>query len=132
MAKFIEAIREFGPRLKLNNLVLEQELYEWIAMRTGQTPGEVALMLYELGAAVLYFNRRGTPIKLFGLGLFSPSISRDGELRINVRTDPELRKGINAQGAFNGRVLNRGNIGLDNAGFKALWDELHPDDPLEL
>jgi hypothetical protein len=132
MAKFIEAIRKFGPKLKLNSLLPERDLAEWVGMRTGQTPGEVALMLDELKAAVIYFNRRGTPVKLPGLGLFSPSIGRDGKFRINVRTDTALRKGINAADAFNGRVINRGNIGLDNEGFKAMWDEAHPDDPLEL
>jgi hypothetical protein len=101
-------------------------------MRTGQTPGEVALMLIELAAAVLYFNRRGTPVKLAGLGVFSPSISRDGKLRINVRTDSKLVKGINGDAGFTGRVTNRDNIGLDNDGLKDMWDAEHPDDPLEL
>jgi HU domain fused to wHTH, Ig, or Glycine-rich motif len=132
MANLIQAIQKFGPKLRLNNLVAQNDLAEWIAMRTGQTPGEVALMLLELAAAVLYFNRRGTPVKLAGLGVFSPTISRNGKYRIKVRTDPALVKGINADAAFNGRVLNRDAIGLDNAGFKALWDAEHPDDPLEI
>lgn len=89
-------------------------------------------MLHELKVAVIYFNRRGTPVKLPGLGLFSPSISRDGKFRINVRIDNALRKSINADDAFNGRIINRGNVGLDNESFKAMWDEAHPDDPLEL
>jgi len=132
MANLIQAIQKFGPKLRLNNLVAQNDLAEWIAMRTGQTPGEVALMLLELAAAVLYFNRRGTPVKLAGLGIFSPSIGRDGTYRIKVRPDPSLVKGINADSAFNGRVFNRDAIGLDNNGFKALWDAEHPDDPLEI
>lgn len=132
MANFLQAIRKFGPKLRLNNIVSQNELAEWIAMRTGQTPGEVALMLLELAAAVLYFNRRGTPVKLAGLGIFSPSISRDGKYRIKIRPDAKLVKGINADAAFNGRVLNRDTIGLDNDGFKAMWDAEYPDDPLEL
>jgi hypothetical protein len=132
MAKLIEAFTKFGPKIKLNSLLPERDLAEWIAMRTGKTSGEVALMLDELKAAVIYFSRRGTPVKLPGLGLFSPSISRDGKYRINVRIDSALRKGINAEDAFNGRIINRGNIGLDNETFKAMWDEAHPEDPLEL
>jgi len=30
-----------------------------------------------------------------------------------------------------GEIKNREHIGLDNAGYKALWDPDHPDDPLE-
>jgi hypothetical protein len=81
---------------------------------------------------VLYFNRRGTPVKLAGLGVFSPSINRNGKYRINVRVDPKLVKDINADDSFNKRVTNRDTIGLDNDGFKVLWDAEHPDDPLEL
>jgi hypothetical protein len=92
MAKLIQAIQKFGPKLRLNNMVSQNDLAEWIAMRTGQTPGEVALMLLELAAAVLYFNRRGTPVKLTGLGVFAPSISRDGKYRIKVRTAPRWSK----------------------------------------
>lgn len=132
MAKPIEAFSKFGPKIKLNSLLPPRDLEEWIGMRTGKTAGEVALMLHELKAAIIYFNRRGTPVKLPGLGLFSPSISREGKYRINVRIDNALRKGINADDAFNGRVINRGNIGLDNESFKAMWDEAYPEDPLEL
>jgi len=132
MAKLIQAIQKFGPKLRLNNMVSQSDLAEWIAMRTGQTAGEVALMLIELAAAVLYFNRRGTPVKLAGLGVFAPTISRDGKYRIKVRTDPKLIKGINADDSFNGRVSNRDTIGLDNDGFKVLWDAEFPGDPLEL
>jgi hypothetical protein len=31
-----------------------------------------------------------------------------------------------------GRIVNRKHIGLDNAGYKALWDADHPEDPLEI
>jgi hypothetical protein len=29
-------------------------------------------------------------------------------------------------------VHNKSNVGLDNDGFKALWDADHPGDPLEI
>ena len=31
-----------------------------------------------------------------------------------------------------GRMDNKGRIGLDNAGYKELWNADHADDPLEI
>jgi hypothetical protein len=39
---------------------------------------------------------------------------------------------INKPGRYSGRLINEQNIGLDDAGYKVLWDADHPDDPLEL
>jgi hypothetical protein len=93
---------------------------------------QVMMVLDELKAAVLFFNGMGSPVKLPGLGWFSPSIKRDGKYCINLRVDKELKKGINAEDAFYGEVINHTHIGLDNETYKSLWDEEHPDNPLEI
>jgi hypothetical protein len=90
------------------------------------------LVLQELKEAILYFNRIGMAVKLLGLGWFSPSIARDGQYRINLRVDRELRKGINVEDGYSGPIENRQNIGLDNEALKARWDSEYPDDPLQL
>lgn len=90
------------------------------------------MMLQELNEAILYFNCQGTPVKLPGIGIFSPSIDRSGKLDINLRPDVALRQGINLPRAYSGQIRNRVNIGLDNAGYKSLWDTDHPEDPLEV
>jgi len=81
---------------------------------------------------ILAFNMRGVPVKIPGVGIFSPSIDRAGTLRINLRNAPALRKGSNAPDAYKGEIKNAECIGLDNAGYEALWDPDHPDDPLEI
>jgi hypothetical protein len=43
-----------------------------------------------------------------------------------------LKNGINAPDAFSGQLRNKQNVGLDNDGYKALWDAEHPGDPLEI
>ncbi len=131
MATLIEAFRRFGPKVQLRGIVPQRELAQWISMRTGLNANQVNLVLQELKEAILYFNRLGMVVRLPGLGLFSPSIKRDGEYKINLRVDPELRKGMNADG-YSGPVENRQNIGIDNATLKAQWDLTHPDDPLVL
>lgn len=132
MATLIEAIRRFGPKIRLNSTVPQRELAEWISMRTGLNANQVMLVLQELKAAILYFNRQGTPVNLPGLGWFAPSVARNGQFRINLRIAPELRKGMNLNDSFGGRIDNRGNIGADNITLKTQWDAENPDNPLVL
>jgi hypothetical protein len=51
---------------------------------------------------------------------------------VRFRADGELKRQLNAPGAFTGEIVNRVNIGLDDAEYKALWDAEHPDDPLDV
>ena len=132
MAYLIQAVKAYGPKLDLNQTLQLNEVADWMAMRTGLNKNETLMILQELNEAILYFNRQGTPIKLPGIGIFSPSIDSDGVIRINLRADNELRNSINNANAYVGQVLNSVNIGLDSQGYKALWDADHPDDPLEV
>ena len=132
MATLIKVFRSLGPKVQLRGTVPQRELAQWISMRTGLNPNQVMLVLQEMKEAILYFNGLGMKVKLPGLGLFSPSINRDGQYNINLRVDSDLRKGINATDAYSGPLENRQNIGIDNATLKAQWDLTHPDDPLEL
>ncbi len=101
-------------------------------MRTSINKGDVLRLLQELKEALLFFNSQGTPVKLPGIGTFSPSIDRHGQISINLRLDASLRQNINAPRTYTGFIRNKANIGLDDASYKALWDKANPDDPLEL
>lgn len=132
MASLIEAINRLGPKIRLNSTVPQRDLAEYISKQTGLNPTQINMVLGELKDAVLFFNRQGTPVMLPGLGWFSPSITRDGQFRINLRVASDLRKGINQSSSFGGRVDNRGNIGVDNLALKTQWDTENPDNPLVL
>jgi len=132
LAKFIQAYQSYGPQVKLNKTVRVEKLAAWISMRTSLNRSEVMMTLQELNEAVLFFASEGTPVKLPGLGIFTPGIDRHGNYRVNVRVDKALRQGLNQPNVFGGRIENPGQIGLDNDGYKLLWDDAHPDDPLEL
>ncbi|RLC69511.1 MAG: hypothetical protein DRI81_20380 [Chloroflexi bacterium] len=101
-------------------------------MRTGLNKSEVQMVLQEANDAILYFNSQGTPVKLPGVGTFSPSVNREGAFKINFRTDANLKKRINAPDAYTGTLVNKSRAGLDNAGYKELWDADHPGNPLEV
>jgi hypothetical protein len=58
----------------------------------------------------------------------------NGKLKVNFRADTALRNGINAPGAFSGHrcAPKTAWAWTTHAGYKALWDADHPDDPLEV
>jgi nucleoid DNA-binding protein len=132
MAKFLQAIVQYGPRLELQSTAQLDQVSEWMAMRTGLNKSEAMLVFQEMSDAILNFAKNGAPVKFPGVGTFSPSIDRNGDVSINFRADSVLRNGINAPSAYRGAIANKAHIGLENDKFKQLWDTDHPDDPLEL
>lgn len=132
MAQLLEAIRDYGPKLELTNTAHLNTIAAWMAMRTGLQRSEVMMMLQELSEVIVYYNAQGTPVKLPGIGTFTPSIDRHGAIKVNLRTDRSIKHELNANGVFSGIIHNKANINLTDAGFKALWDSDHPDDPLEI
>ncbi len=132
MANILQASTQYGPKLASNPMARLDQVADWMAMRTGLNKSEIIMVLQELNEAILFFNKQGTPVKLPGIGIFSPSIRRTGEFKINFRTDTNLKNSINATGAYSGTVLNKANIGIDSTSLKELWDADHPDDPLEV
>jgi len=132
MATLFEVIAAHGPKLAYNRTLEIDQIAEWLASRSGVPPAQIEMVLKEMRAAAVYFCRTGTPIRLPGVGRIRASLDRDGAFRVNVVPDPSLVRALNAPGTYTGPILNAGNIGLDNAGYKALWDAQHPEDPLEL
>ncbi|MCG3206889.1 MAG: hypothetical protein FOGNACKC_00488 [Anaerolineae bacterium] len=131
MAKLIQAIRRYGPRVAYNNTVQLDRIADWIASRTSLNPSQVTMVLQELHECVLFFNSYGAPVKLPGLGRYAPSISRDGSYRVTVNPDHSLSAGLNPPHSFTGKVVNKANIGLGDDELTALWNAAHPDDPIE-
>ena len=74
MAKLIQAVQRYGPRLLPSRTAGLDDVAEWLAGRSGLTRGQVMLVLLELYATVSYFNRGGSAVKLPGLGLFTPVV----------------------------------------------------------
>ncbi|MCB8967115.1 MAG: hypothetical protein R3E31_24025 [Chloroflexota bacterium] len=132
MAKILQAVREYGPKLDLNKTAQLDHVVAWMSSRTGVNKSEVLMVMQELQEAILFFSGQGTPMKIPGVGTFSPSINRHGEMKINFRADVALKKGINNADVYVGRMKNKSGASLTNADLKTLWDAAHPDDPLEI
>jgi hypothetical protein len=84
MAKIIEAVRDFGPKVKTNQTIQLNQIAAWIVIRTSVNKNEVTMVLQESNEAVLYFNGQGAPVKMDGIGIFKPGINRNGTMRIKI------------------------------------------------
>lgn len=130
MAKRINAIKALMPQIELNQTVQVDELAKYISRGTNLNPSEIKFVLDELSNALLFFTSSGQPVKLNGLGTFTPGIRLNGEFTINVRVDRELINGLNEPAAFKGRLRNKASIGKSADDLVVEWDRANPDDPV--
>lgn len=130
MADVIKAIQAYSPRVKLGMPVEIRELVSYIASRTGLNQGPILNVLMELRDALVFFNKAGRPVKLEGLGTFSPGMDKSGAFRVNHRPDKELINELNTPGDFGGEIKNRDMVGKSASDYIARWNEEHPDDPI--
>ena len=128
MAKLLQAINAYRPKLVLGKTVKMKQLVEFISSRTGLNKGDLQIALSELSEAVIFFNKQGQGVKLEGLGTYLPSIDTRGNISISHRLDNEIKSALNAHGAYMGDMTNRENIGKTNEEFTQLWNTDHPDD----
>ncbi len=131
MASRIKAIGAYRPRIVLGRRAEMNELVDLIAARTGLNEGEVSQVLLEMRDAVVFFNLQGRAVKLEGLGTYTPTIQLDGDFGVGHRADKEIKNSLNTPGEFRGEIENRANIGKTSDELVAMWNEEHPDDPVE-
>jgi hypothetical protein len=60
---------------------------------------------------------------------YLPNTRLDGTIDIEPRQDPRLKRDLN-QRKFGGTTMNRTNIGKSADELVALWNEIHPGDPV--
>jgi nucleoid DNA-binding protein len=128
MATKIEAINAHRPRVALNPTAGLTQLVDFIAMRTGANKGTVQLVLSEVHDAVVFYALQGTPVKIEGLGTYTPNIDLEGTFDLGYRIDAETSKKLNVPGAFSGIIENRDFIGKSSADLIAEWNKGHPTD----
>ena len=132
MASRIRAIQEYRPRIILNQIVELDELAEYIKRGTALNKGEIINVLTELSEAVSFYALQGTPVRLPGLAIYTPTRGLDAEIRIGHRTDRRLHDRLNAKGASKFKLVNAGNAGLSGDELVEMWNAEHPDDPVEI
>lgn len=131
MAKRITAVRKYRPEIKLERTRQTPQVVEDIAMRTGLNTGEILFVVYELRDAILMAHRHGQPVKIEGLGTFTPTIRMDGSLDILFRPEPSMLHQLNDSTKFYATILNKANIGKTTDDFVAKWNKEQPDNLVE-
>ena len=127
----IKAIGALRPRVVLGRTVQKKDLVRFIARSTGLNLGDIAQVLAELHDAVVFYTQDGRSVKLEGLGTYYPQLKLNGTFSVGHRPDVELKKALNIPGNYNGEIVNRDNIGKTTEELVSLWNELHPDEPIE-
>ena len=130
MAKKIQAWVEFGPRIELAATMTSNELIENIIAATNQSRGSVLAVLSELDVQIESGLKAGRIVHLPNGTHYEPIGKKDGSIDLNVRVNPDVDKRVNSE--FRGKWLNSANIGKSQDEIMALWNEKHPDDPIEV
>jgi hypothetical protein len=130
LADKIAVIRAYSPELKRLRTMHTEELMEIVVQRTSLSEGEVHHVVYTLRDVLLMAHRAGQAVKVEGLGTFTPTIRR-GNLDIAFRPDVQLRKELNHPGKLHTTILNKENLGKSADELVELWNQEHPDDPVE-
>lgn len=111
------------PRIILNKPIPLSMLIEYLRGRSNLNKGEVLAVLSHLEDALTFFLKDGYPMNLPGIGSFTPTLRLDGTINIKYRPEKELLNRLNAQGAFNGTIKNKKNIGKSIEELKLLLEE---------
>ena len=131
MAKKIQAINKYCPKVVLGRTIQLKELVNYIADRTGLNKGDIQIALSELSAAIQFFNKQGQGVKLEGLGTYQPKIDLQGKYSVLHRLDKEIENSLNTPGSFSGEVANKEYIGKTVDELVAKWNEDNPGDLVE-
>jgi hypothetical protein len=107
-----------------------EELIENIVAVTNQSRGSVLAVLSELDVQIESGLKAGRIVKLPNGTHYEPTGKKDGSINIDVRVNPDLDKQVNT--GFRGQWLNSANIGKSEEEIIALWNEAHPEDPVEV
>jgi hypothetical protein len=129
MAKKIQAWTEFGPRLEPVPPMSPEEIIENIVLATNQSRGSVKAVLDELDVQIESGLKNGAVVRLPNGTHYRPIGKGDGSIRVKVRINPLVMKDVNAH--YRGSWRNPENIGKSADEIAALWNEAHPEDPVE-
>jgi len=127
MAKLIQAIAAYGPRIDLIAAVEPERFIASVIHRSTLSRGVVISVQESEVEMLINFLMEGRPVHT-GIAIFTTAIDLQGNLKVNVRVDKRLITELNIPGAFLGKVKNKENIGKTPQDLTARWNAEHPDD----
>ena len=131
MAKLIQAVAAYGPRIDLMDAADSQRFMELITQRTTLSTGVVKNVQESEVETLAGLLREGRPVHT-GVAIFTPTVDAQGNLSVSVRVDKRITSALNVPGAFTGKINNSANIGLSTQEIAALWNAENPDNLIVL
>ena len=131
VAKLLQAVAAYGPRIDLMEAAQAQIFMELITRRTTLSAGVVKNVQESEMETLVSLLKEGRPVHT-GVAIFTPSIDLEGNLNINVRVDKRMVAALNAPGAFTGKIKKSENLGKSSQELAELWNEEHPDNRITL
>ena len=129
MARKIQAYTEFGPRLEPATPLSGDELIEQITEGSNESMSSVLAVLSALDSATEQALKAGRIVQMPNGTHYRPIGKQDGTIKIKVRVNPFVIRDVNDN--YRGEWRNAENIGASTDELIALWNEAHPDDPIE-
>jgi hypothetical protein len=130
MAKRIQAITAFRPRIDLGDVASEERYMELTTNRTTLSSGVVKNVQEAEVETLIGLLLDGRPVHT-GIAIYMPSMDLDGDIEVKVKVDKRILSALNAPDAFRGHVINAENVGKSGDDLVVMWNEEHPDDPVE-
>lgn len=131
MAKLIQAVATYSPRIDLMEAADPNRFMELITQRTTLSTGVVKNVQESEVETLAGLLREGRPVHT-GVAIFTPTVDAKGNLSVSVRVDKRITSALNVPGAFTGKINNSANIGLSSQEIAALWNEKNPDNLIVL
>ena len=129
MAQATKMWQELGPKLASATPMQAEEIIDELVSTTNQSRGSILAVLSELDVVIEKGLKAGRIVKLPNGTSFRPTGKKDGSIHINLRLNPRITKAVNSD--FRGKWINATHINKSEEEMLVLWNELHPDDPIE-
>ncbi len=130
MARRIQAITAFRPRIDLGKPTKVERYVELVTQRTTLSSGVIKNVQETNVETLIGMLLDGRPVHT-GVAIYTPSLDLDGDFEVKVKLDKRILRALNAEGAFRGEVINAENVGKTADDLVALWNEAYPDDLVE-
>jgi len=132
MAKQIQAVQAFSPRIKRTGLAKFDHLVNFINNRTGTQKSTIRGVLYELEEALKSYLSNGHAVNIPSLGTFAPKINLKGDIGLRYWASRDIVNFLNTPEVYqNEIILNEDMIGKSTEDLIAKWNGAYPDDPVD-
>jgi hypothetical protein len=130
VAKKIQAIQRYGPRLKLGKAVTEDEYLNLVTFNSGVNRGTVQHVENANLEALIFLLKQGRPVHT-GSAIYTPFIKLDGHIVVHMDIVRRVEDAINVYDEFKGEMINAENVGKSSSELYDMWDAEFPDDLIE-